>query len=128
LKNRFPFPLQVAAALCIIGGIAAFPLARYATAATIMAAGAGAAMATINVLAGYAAIEFSIGKPVTVFLRAVLGGMGIRMGIMAAVLVILIRFFGFDALALVASLGICYSVFLVLEILYIQQTVSRKQH
>jgi hypothetical protein len=128
VKPRFPFPLQVAAALCLIGGIAAYPLARYATGATVSAAIAGAAIATINVLAGYAAIEFSIGKPVTVFLRAVLGGMGIRMGVMAAALVVLIRFFTFDALALVASLGICYSVFLVLEILYIQQTVSRKQH
>jgi hypothetical protein len=118
-----PFPLQVVGTLAALGVLSAYPIIRFGNPETVVAIGAGGLLATINVLAGFAAIEFSIGKPATVFMRYVLGGMGIRMLVMALTLVVLLKIFTFDPLALVGSLGICYVVFLVLEIMYIQRKV-----
>ncbi len=122
-----PFPLQVACAFALLVLVITYPVLRFGTTGTIEAVCAGAVLATFNVLAGYAAIRRSLGKSATVFLRYVLGGMGIRMAVLAVALIVLIRVFSFDALTLVGSLGVFYVVFLALEILYIQHTVSAKQ-
>ncbi|MBM2845363.1 MAG: hypothetical protein HW407_675 [Bacteroidetes bacterium] len=120
------FPVQVATALGVGGGIAAYPLSRYGSAEIIEAAIVGALLSTANVLLGYLAIEFSFEKSYTTFLKAVLGGMGIRMLGMLGMLVMLIKVFGFHATALVISLLGFYVIFLILEILFIQKKVILK--
>jgi hypothetical protein len=85
----------------------------------------GAILSTLNVLVGFLAIELSFEKSHTTFLKAVLGGMGIRVGTMLVVLVALVRFVGFHATALVVSVLSFYIVYLVLEIIYIQKKASR---
>ncbi|HUN66469.1 MAG TPA: hypothetical protein VMW43_10240 [Bacteroidota bacterium] len=122
------FPKQIAVALVVVGGIGYYPLTVYGTEQTIRAAEAGAILATINVLLGYAAVAYSIGKSTTVFFKYVLGGMGIRMFLLAGLLAVLIRMFGFDPAALVISLGIFYIVFLALEVLFIQRQISLRQN
>jgi hypothetical protein len=120
------FPKQVFIALATVALIAAYPLVQYGTPEVLSAASAGAVLATLNVLAGFASIEYSRGKSTTVFFKAVLGGMGLRLLVMALVLVVLMKFLRFHALALVGSLGVLYMVFLALEVLYIQKKVSEK--
>jgi len=120
------FPVQVATALGVSGGIAAYPLFRYGSAEIIEAAIVGALLSTVNVLLGYLAIEFSFEKSYTTFLKAVLGGMGIRMLGMLCMLIMLIKVFGFHAAALVTSLLGFYIIFLILEILFIQKKVVVK--
>jgi uncharacterized membrane protein YjfL (UPF0719 family) len=122
------FPKQIAVALVVVGGIGWYPLTTYGSEQTIRAAITGAALATFNVLLGYAAIAYSIGKSTTTFFKYVLGGMGVRMFLLAGLLAVLIKLFGFDAGALVISMGIFYIVFLALEVLFIQQQVSLKQN
>jgi hypothetical protein len=85
---------------------------------------AGAMLSTLNVVAGFLAIEFSFDKSQTTFLKATLGGMGIRVGLMLVVVVALVQLFGFHATALVVSLLSFYMVYLVLEIIYIHKKAS----
>ena len=84
-------------------------------------------MATVNVLAGYAAIEYSVGRSMNTFMKFVLGGMGVRLVVMAGVLLLLIRVFGFHPTVLVASLGVFYVAYLALEVLFIQKKLNVRQ-
>jgi len=127
-KRKFDtaFPRHVAVVVVLSALLSAYPLYAYATAEVIRACIAGAVISVANVLAGYAAIEYSIDKSYTVFLKAVLGGMGVRMLAMLAMLVVLIKGFEFQAVPLVVSLMVFYTAFLVLEVLFMQKKLSNK--
>jgi Ca2+/H+ antiporter len=122
------FPKRVLYALVITGCVGWYPLVRYGNSEIIKAAVVGAVLATVNVLLGYAAIEYSVGKSTTTFFKYVLGGMAVRLFLMAMLLLVFIKVFYFHVAALVASLGILYVIYLVLEVLYIQKKVEIKQH
>jgi len=100
---------------------------RYGSEETVRAVLLGALLATLNVLAGYAAAAYAAGKPATTFFKVVLGGMGVRLFGLAGILAVLIRFAGIAPGALVGSMAVCYPVFLTLEILYIQKTIGTRQ-
>ncbi len=110
-----------------ISAAGSWPLAAWAGPGTVSAAVAGGVMATVNVLAGYAAIEYSAGKSMNTFMKFVLGGMGIRLFAMAGALLLLTRTFGLDAITLVASLGVYYVAYLALEVLFIQKKLNLRQ-
>jgi len=121
MKLDWTFPKRVLSALAVIAIVSSYPLIRLGTMEVILAASAGALLMTLNVLAGFLAIEYSIQKSFTTFLKFVLGGMLIRMLVLAAVLVILISFFSIHVAAFLTSIGIFYILFLTLEIMYIQE-------
>ncbi len=123
------FPLQVLSALMIAGIVSAYPLMKYGSAEILLAVGVGAFLSTINVMLGFFAIEYSFERSYTTFLKAVLGGMGVRMALMLTALLVLIKFVGLHAVALTVSLLSLYLVFLVLELVFIQRKVLVKnQH
>ena len=125
------FPLRVIAVLVGAGLLLAYPLALHAEPATRTAVVLGAALATVNVMMGYAAIEYAFHRSYTAFLKAVLGGMGVRMVVVLGVLVALIVSWGVPVLPLTLSLFGFYIVFLTLEVLYIQRKISdrhQEQH
>ena len=126
MKIDWAFPKQVGVALGLIGALGWYLIWAYGSHEIAVAAAAGALMATVNVLVGFASIEYCQGKSATTFFKVVLGGMGIRLLAMALCLVFLLRVLHLHAGALVGSLGIFYAVYLVLEVLFIQKKVSVK--
>jgi Ca2+/H+ antiporter len=129
MKIDWSFPKRILLALIIVGGLSAYPLAVYGDGEIVKASVIGAALTTVNVLLGFAAIEFSFDKSTTTFFKYVIGGMGIRMMLLAGVLILLIKVFALHIPALIASMGILYVIFLTLEILYIQKKIQSKlQH
>lgn len=121
------FPLRVGAALLIMALVAAYPLLKYGTEAVTFAVLTGTALSTVNVLAGFLTVEYAFHRSYTTFLKAVLGGMGIRMALMLGALVVCILGFRLPTLAVTIGMMVPYSVFLVLEILFLQQKVQIKQ-
>lgn len=126
MKIHWSFPIQILLTLLIIGGVASVPLLRYGTPEIIEGAIAGAFLATINVLLGYAAIAYAFDKSTTTFFKVVVGGMGIRLLLLALALVAAIKAFKLDIVALISAMGIFYAAYLVIEILYIHKKVNSK--
>ena len=120
------FPLQILATLAVFGILSAYPLARFGSGEIILAAVIGALLSTLNVVLGFLTIEYAFEKSYTTFLKAVLGGMGIRMLLILGLLVGLILLAHVDAIALVVSLLAFYMVYLILEILYLQRKMLAK--
>ncbi len=118
------FPKQVFLTLLTVGVLASYPLYKYGNKGILLASVVGTTLATVNVLFGYMAIERSFNKSATVFLKVVLGGMGIRMFVLAGIFLLLIKLAGLYVPALVGSMGIFYAIYLTLEVLYINKKVS----
>jgi hypothetical protein len=102
----------------------AYPLAVLASGEVRTAVAAGAALSTVNVMLGYVAIRYSFDKSHTIFLKAVLGGMGLRLLFMLGAFTALIVGFGLHPMALTLSLLGFYAVFMVLEIVFIQRRMT----
>lgn len=106
--------------------VAAYPLVRLQNPEILRAALAGCLVSTLNALAGFLTIELAFGKSYTGFLKAVLGGMGVRMLVMLGALAVLITVCHMHTVALAVSLLGFYMIYLVLEILYLQKKVVVK--
>lgn len=118
------FPLHLAVTFVAGLALAALPLALIGSGDIVLAVITGAVISTANALAGFFAIEYSFEKSYTTFLKAVLGGMGIRMVLTLGLIVVLIVFAGMHTVGLVVSVLGYHALYLVLEILYIQKKVS----
>lgn len=125
-KFEFGFLLQIAAASIVVGGLASYPLLTYGTTEIVNASMIGFGLSIMNVLLGYAALEISAGRSYTVFVQIVLGGIAVRLFLMASVLLVLIWLVKVHAIALVVSLFVMYVIFLGLEVLYIHNQWQAK--
>jgi hypothetical protein len=121
MKIDARFPRQIALTLSATFALAAYPLSRYGSPEIISAVIVGALLSTVNVLLGFFAIEYAFDKSYTVFLKAVLGGMGVRMVLLLGAMIVLILVFHMHTVALTISLLSLYVIYLVLEVLFIQK-------
>ncbi len=125
-KFDFSFPRQVAFVFVVVAALSAYPLSAFASADVVRAVAAGSLLSLANVLAGYAAIEYSFDKSYTTFLKAVLGGMGVRLLAMLGGFLVMIEVFHFRVLPLVVSLFGFYLLYLILEVMFIQRKMNKK--
>ncbi|HTY01571.1 MAG TPA: hypothetical protein VMG09_16220 [Bacteroidota bacterium] len=126
MKIDARLPIQVGCTLAGAAALGGYPLLRYGSGDVVAGVVLGTALSTLNILLGYIAIEYSFEKSYTVFVRTVIGGMGIRLVLMLGLLALLIGVFHVHALALAFSLLGFYLVFLLLEVLFIQRKVTVK--
>ncbi len=103
-----------------------YPVWQYGGRDITAAVIAGTGIATINIGFGYFAIEYAARRGMTTFLKVVLGGMGIRLILLLALLAVCIRVLHFHVTALVVSLFYFYAVFLTLEVIHIQRNVYQR--
>jgi hypothetical protein len=120
------FPIRVGITLGVGLSVAMVVLFMSGDRELVVPVVVGAALSTVNVLAGFFAVEYSLERSYTTMLKAVLGGMGIRLVVMLGIFILLVKVVGLHAAALVVSLLSFYVVYLVLEVLYIQERVSHK--
>ncbi len=106
---------------CVAGYIL---LSLYGSAETLRAAIGAAVLSFVNVLLGYGSIELSVNKSSITFLKIVLGGIGARLFLMAGLVLVMIRYFGFQPLSLTVSLLFFYVLNLGLEIYFLETKAS----
>jgi hypothetical protein len=121
VKIDLTFPRQILIAIAGMTAIAVYPLWSIGSGEVVAAVIIGVGLSTINVLAGYLALAYSVDRGDATFLKVVLGGMGVRMITTLGVLVLLIRFAGFPVVPLTTALLSSYVVYLILEIRYMQK-------
>ena len=110
------FGKQVGAVLIAAAILGGYPLYVYWGVEMVRAAAVGCGIGALNALAGGLSAIWSFDRPQPVFLKAVLGGMVIRMLVICVGLVLLIRFTALSVYGLVFSLFLSYLLFQILEI------------
>lgn len=124
----FRFLKQVGITLMVVTLLGAYPLLTFAGDEIVNGVIAGVAMSVLNVLMGYGAVEYSFNRSYTTFMQIVLGGIVVRLFVMAGLLIVLIALLHVHAVALVGSLFVMYVIFLALEVLYIHNKWQDKVH
>jgi len=127
MKYDLKFPKQILFTVLIVGVLSAYPLAVYADKQMMYGIIAGCVISVMNILAGYLSIEYAFDRSNTTFLKVILGGMGIRLLAVAAILVILLKVFQVHTYGLVFSFFFFYIVFAILEILFLNKKISLKK-
>ncbi len=122
------FPRQIFFALLAVAALSFYPLYRYATREILVGCFVGCGISFFNVLVGYFSIEYAFDKPNPVFLKVILGGMGLRLLLIAAVVIVLIKVFDFHVMSLTAALFFFYFLFMVFEIMSITKKISLKKN
>jgi hypothetical protein len=76
----------------------------------------GALLAALNTLTAYGLVRWSAGRSTTAFMRAILGGMVARMGVLLAAVVAAVLVLGLPKVPLAVSLLAYFVSFLALEL------------
>jgi hypothetical protein len=126
VDKRFPLHVAITLVAGLVLGFGLMKLTGNDSPDIMRAVVVGAVLSTLNVMSGFFAIEYTLDKSYTTFLKAVLGGMGVRMGVMLGIIALLIKFGGLHIVGLVVSVLSFYVVYLALEIFYIQKRLSHK--
>lgn len=110
------FARQVGAVLIAAALLGGYPLYVYWGVDMVRAAAVGCGIGALNALAGGLSAIWSFDRPQSVFLKALLGGMVIRMLVICVVLVLLIKSTALSVYGLVFSLFLSYLLYQILEI------------
>ena len=110
------FAGQVGAVLIAAAILGGYPLYVYWGVEMVRAAAVGFGIGALNALAGGLSAIWSFDRPQPVFLKALLGGMVVRMLVICIGLVLLIKFTALSVYGLVFSLFSSYLLFQILEI------------
>lgn len=115
-------------AFCFVGVsiMLYYPLTTYASPETIRSVLGGGIVALLHLLMGYGAIELGFERSHTKFLKIVVGGMTVRLFLLVATYLVMIRYFDFESLSLTLTLLFFYVLNLALEIYHLQRRVKMK--
>ncbi len=123
-KSEHSFIKNVLIASFIILLAASYPVKVYLSQVQIISIVCGYLISLLNAFLGYKLNEMGINKPVKSFMVLVFGGMGLRILILAILLLVLLRIAGLDEISLVGSAFFFYIVFMTLEVLYFHKRQS----
>ena len=122
------FPKQVLLATVITALLAAYPLSVYGSDEIVSGIVAGGLLSLMNVLVAYFSILYAFEKPNPTFVKVILGGMILRMAIIGAVVIVLLKWFQFHLPSLIGSLFFYYFLFMVFEIIFINKKLKLKKN
>jgi len=127
MKLDLTFPKKIGLLLLVVVLLSIYPLYRLGDREITAGLLAGALISFLNVLGGYLSIEYAFEKSSATFLKVILGGMGIRLLLIAVVVLALIKVFHFHVYSLTASLFFFYLLFMILEIRFVNRKISVKK-
>ncbi len=121
------FLKQMGIALLVVSTPGVLLVYLYGDASLAWGAIVGCAICTINALAGCFSAIWAFDKPQGVFLKAVLGGMAVRIFAIGLVFFLLVRFTSINVVGFTLSLFAFYVLFQVLEVRFLVKHLSDRQ-
>lgn len=125
-KFNMQFPKQIFLATLAVGFVASYPMYLWADRDVVVGVITGGLISLVNVLIGYISVEFAFDKPNATFLKVVLGGMGIRLSLIAVTLILLIKVFDLHLYSLISSMLFFYFLYITFEIVFINKKIALK--
>jgi len=126
MKSDMKFPRQILLATLTVGLLASYPMYLWADREVVVGVLTGGLISLVNVLIGYVSVEFAFNKSNATFLKVVLGGMGVRLSLIAVTLIVLIKVFSVHLYSLISSMLFFYFLYITFEILFINKKIALK--
>ncbi len=102
-----------------------YPLFKFADLDFIKSFVAGFLISLVNSVVGLLIIKWGINKPNKEFLKLTLGSMGVRLFLIAVLILVLLKFLNFETYGLVTSLFLFYSIFLFVEVFFLSKLTTK---
>lgn len=118
------FYRQIIISSLIVFLIAIYPVSVYASNIQFYSVIAGYVIGLLNAIAGYNLNVLALNKSVKSFMVIVFGGMGVRMIIIAILILILLYFVKLDEISLVSSVFFFYILFVIIELIFLNKRQS----
>lgn len=123
---RFSFLRNILFISAVLALALVYPVSGWLRPEDLRAVIASGIISLVNILLGWASLEYAIDKPNSRFMVAVFGGMGVRMMlILIAFSILLVN--GYQSVALALSLMAFYVMFMIAEIVYVMKELSRRK-
>ncbi|MEE9224583.1 MAG: ATP synthase subunit I [Bacteroidota bacterium] len=126
MKSDMKFPRQILLATLAVGLLASYPMYLWADREVVVGVLTGGLISLVNVLIGYVSVEFAFNKSNATFLKVVLGGMGVRLSLIAVTLIVLIKVSSVHLYSLISSMLFFYFLYITFEILFINKKIALK--
>ena len=126
MKLDWAFLRLVGLYIAVIAMLIVYPISQFVDEDVLRSIIGGAVLSLFHLVFGYISIEIGFDKTNTTFLKIVLGGMVVRLFLMAGIVFVLLKIYHYDALSLMLSLLVYYVMNLVLEMYLLQRKVSVK--
>ncbi|PIU44386.1 MAG: hypothetical protein COS95_09235 [Ignavibacteriales bacterium CG07_land_8_20_14_0_80_59_12] len=126
MRSSLRFPV---AALGVVAGALAlslYPAYIWGKTDALVAVLAGGLIAVANGTAGFLSIAYAFEKPNAVFIKVIVGGMGIRLFILAGIVFVLLKVFELNVVAFTASLFFFYFLAALIEIVFMNRTAAAR--
>lgn len=104
-----------------------YPLFKFANFDFIRSFIVGFLISLGNSVLGLLIIKWSINKSNKEFFKLTLGSMGIRLFLIAGLILVLLKFLDFEMYGLVSSLLLFYFIFLFVEILFLSKLTTKEE-
>jgi hypothetical protein len=102
-----------------------YPLFKFANLDFIKSFIVGFLISLVNSVAGLLIIKRGINKPNKEFLKLTLGSMGVRLFLIAVLILVLLKFLNFETYGLVTSLLLFYFIFLFMEVFFLSKLTTK---
>ncbi len=120
------FPKHIFFATLAVGFVASYPMYLWADRDVVVGVITGGLISLVNVLIGYISVEFAFDKSNATFLKVVLGGIGVRLLLIAVTLILLIKVFDLHLYSLISSMLFFYFLYITFEIVFINKKITLK--
>ncbi len=102
-----------------------YPLIKFADSDFIKSFIVGFLISLVNSVVGFLIIKWGINKPNREFLKLTLGSMGVRLFLIAGLILVLLKFLNFEIYGLLSSLLLFYFIFLFVEVFFLSKLTTK---
>ena len=120
------FLRQILLATLAVGLLGSYPMYLWADREIVVGVVTGGFISLVNVIMGYVSVEFAFNKSNATFLKVILGGMGVRLSLIAVTLILVIKVFDIHLYSMISSMFFFYFLYITFEILFINKKIALK--
>lgn len=121
------FLMYALVAVVFVWLLISYPLFKFASAEFIKSFIVGSLISVINSIIGIIILKRGMAKPNKEFLKLTIGGMGVRLFVIAGVILVLLKILNFEIYGLVISLLLFYFVFLGVEVFFLGKLTTKRE-
>ncbi len=125
--NAGGFVKYVLIAVAVVWILISYPLFKFASSEFVKSFAVGSLISLINSVVGFMLIKHGFGKSNKEFLKLTIGSMGVRLFVIAGLILFLLEVLNFEIYGLLISLLLFYFILLVVEILYLNKLTTKKE-
>ncbi|CUU01440.1 hypothetical protein JGI1_00251 [Candidatus Thermokryptus mobilis] len=125
--NIWKFVKYISVVALVTWALILYPLFKFGSDGFITSFAVGSLISLINSIVGFLVIKHGMAKSDREFFKLTIGSIGLRLFLIAGLILILLKFLNFEIYGLVISLLLFYFLFLAVEIVFFAKLKTKRE-